>query len=364
MRPGPPPLQITVQLDGLMDLVPDDRGSRDAAFATLRRSAFLGAEFMRAIWQRVAGAMDIRGSFGGGQASYVQGIRAAQVTVEEEANAGDTFSIRLALQNASPHAEFVENGHGAFSLPRAIRWGETRGSIKRGPNGPYLHIPFRHFAFASAAEQESKGYTRHASENMMPRDVSAAAAQLTRRLRTNNGPVYRDMTVHDVTVGGARGTFFDGHRGLLTPSGGRAQQFVAADRYTWDRAVRATESRRLTRNSVPGLLQMGAGGVVNDEQRGATFVGRGRGGPLSNPAWQTSKFEGLFKSGPKGHTSYMTIRTITPHSLGWNIPAQAGRHVARRVAHELTYGQTREALEKIVIDPFLAALLNGGASLA
>jgi hypothetical protein len=53
---------------------------------------------------------------------------------------------------------------------------------------------------------------------------------------------------------------------------------------------------------------------------------------MVNPAWQSSKFSGLLKSGPKGHSEYTTIRTITPNSPGWNIPAKQGLGVARMVA--------------------------------
>lgn len=44
-----------------------------------------------------------------------------------------------------------------------------------------------------------------------------------------------------------------------------------------------------------------------------------------------SKLEGMFKGGSRGHSQYMTIRTITPNSK-WIIPAQEGHFFTKRVA--------------------------------
>lgn len=335
----PPPLAITVELEGVLDLIADDRDAREVAFTALRRGAFLGAEFIRAVWSRVAGALDIRGGFGDdGHVTYQQGIQSAGIVLEQERTSGGDYAIELSITNSSPHAQLVEEGHAAFHLPDVIDWSATGGSIKRGPHGPYLHIPFRHSAYASAGSRTEQGYTYAAKRAMMPKDVSQAAARLSRTIRLNQGRVYRDTLARDLDVGRRRGPLVE-------------RQFVQADRYSW--------GRRLRRDTTPGI-RIGPDGVGYEEHRGARAVGRGAGGRmLENPAWKTSKFEGLFKSGPKGHTSYMTIRTITPHSRGWNIPAMAGKYVARKVAHELTYGETAAELERIVTEPFIAALMGG-----
>jgi hypothetical protein len=49
-----------------------------------------------------------------------------------------------------------------------------------------------------------------------------------------------------------------------------------------------------------------------------------------------SVHEGLRKQGAKGHTAYMTWRTITEDSEGWNIPAKTGTHIAAIVAEDVT----------------------------
>ena len=48
------------------------------------------------------------------------------------------MTVVYEIINTAPHAALIEHGHAAFSLPRAIDWSKTTGSIKlredvRGP---------------------------------------------------------------------------------------------------------------------------------------------------------------------------------------------------------------------------------------
>ena len=90
------------------------------------------------------------------------------------------------------------------------------------------------------------------------------------------------------------------------------------------------------------------------ERRSARVVGRDDQGVMLNPTWKSSRFHGLFKTGPAKHTQYMTVRTVTPNSKGWNIPAQAGRFIAAAVASEI---RTSPEAERLVTDRIAAAIL-------
>lgn len=67
------------------------------------------------------------------------------------------------------------------------------------------------------------------------------------------------------------------------------------------------------------------------------------------------------KSGPKGHSSFITIRTITPNSPGWNIPAQTGHGVARQVAAALNGGIGHDRFQELLMKAMVEALgFRGG----
>lgn len=333
---GMPPLSLQIALEGgLMDAI--NESSRVSAIRELRAAAFRGAEFVRGTWLSVAQMMDIRGR-NRDEMTYIQGIRSASITVESFLETPTRAEIVIAIRNSSPHAAIVEEGHAPFSLPDAINWSSTRGSIKRGANGPYLHIPFRHTAPASEAQMVDKGYTYGARKAMMPREVYQEAKQLHQRVPMRAGPIYGPAQI-SYTGGVAHA---------------RRGQFLAADRYRWQGPG---SGYRVDRSSSRPHIAVGPGGAASDEHRSARHVGTDRrGNVLHNPAWQHNKYDSLFKAGDKGHTAYMTIRTLTPDSLGWNIPAQPGRHVARRVAHVLQYGQAAQQLAEIISGPILGAL--------
>ena len=121
-----------------------------------------------------------------------------------------------------------------------------------------------------------------------------------------------------------------------TPGG----QFVAADKYKW--------GGRLKRGAQAGIAMGGPGassatkGWVESRQA-HTIAGRIKGKAVTNPAWKGSKYQGLFRTeqataGGGKQSTYSTIRTLTPDSPGWNIPALVGKRVAFKVAYGITHG--------------------------
>lgn len=201
--------------------------------------------------------------------------------------AGSEFGIELT--NPYKLAEIIEEGHAAFHLPSRINWSGPK--VKQGKNGPYLHIPFRHRAFQTEEQLERSGATLQQRRGMLPPDIYTQAHALKPTLRHNAGPQYD-----------------------------AAGNYRAADQYAWGGRLGAGRSG----------FTGGRHGLV-EHTRGERAVAGGG----VNPAWKGSKFGGLFKVGAKGHGSYLTIRTITPTSQGWNIPARVGLHIVARVGSTL-----------------------------
>lgn len=179
----------------------------------------------------------------------------------------------------------------------AARWGSGGGKWKQGKNGPYAHVPFQHFSPTSKGGGSSRG--RNAAK--MPAEIYRQAVGLGRRDRlTGFGDLYKRSQVYTLMA----------HQGMAVPS-----YLLDAGHYTW----------------------------------------------------QASKFEGLFKSVMQSterrprHSKYMTIRTIKPGSLGWFIPAVAGRHLAQRTFEEVRQ-PVQEALEAAAAADFelaVAAITEG-----
>ncbi len=307
-------VRVDVQIANFDEL--DLDGVEQRVRQALATAALSAVDYVRGLWINVAqdcGAHDI------GQ--YIEGIRGASAEIVEGPAGPEAgvFDIELSMTNNAKHASIVEDGHQAFHLPSRINW--SGGKVKQGKHGPYLHIPFRHTAHVSPEEAIAKGYTRSAMSRMMPSDVYAAARKLKSTARQNVGPV-------------RSGT----------------GQFMAFDRYNW--------GGRLHRGDV-GTGLRGVDGSLHRERRGETTIRPGSMRPggraaIVNPEWQASKFEGVFKAGGgRGrHSQYMTIRTITPNSKGWNIPAQVGRGVVRQVAANLSS------------DPYLNELLRAAIEAA
>lgn len=282
----------------------------------LQAAALEAANYAKAAWARTA---DLLGAHDKGE--YINGIQAAAVIIEHEQTATDSdgqdyYEVVVAIKNTAPHANIVEDGHVAFHLPSRIDWSRTDGRIKRTSKGkPYLHIPFRHFAPVKA----DAGPTHQAIRHQMPQDIYEQAKKLRRRERLNQGPIYDEKG-----------------------------QFVAADRYKW---TGKRGKHRLERGEVATGFRVDPNGIAVEERRSERLIGRtpgprskGGGRPMVNPEWQTSKWEGLMKTGPIGHTQYMTIRTLTPDSRGWHVPARQGQGIARAVASELGHDPELRAI--------------------
>ena len=301
MPPIPLPT-IHLDLSGMENLLA--HFDREQLMVALQNGAMLGGEYARGIWIRVAQGLDIRHT-----GAYLRGLQSSDSVRQAGSSAdpsSDVWEVIVDVVNTAQHASYVEDGHEAFHLPSRINWSGPRVKIsKKGT--PYLSIPFEHTAFATRSESDSGGYTTAAIKARMPEHITEQARALTYTHRLGVGPIHN-----------------------------AAGHFVAADRYAW-----GTRLRR--RHTAPSFIMGGPGASAGgphepgyEEHRSSRQVGKNRDGtPMVNPAWQGSKYDGLFKAGSTGHTSYMTIRTITPNSKGWNIPAKQGLHVARSVASHL-----------------------------
>lgn len=319
-----PPLQFELTLDhpeALADI------EYERIVGALRRGALYAGQWIRGTWTRVAQGLDVRAT-----GAYIRGIQdegRVEVLSEHLDDGLSLLEIVVGVTNTAAHASLVEEGHSAFHLPDKIDWARMSGRIKRTKDGrPYIHIPFRHRAYASAEERAAGGYTTATIKAMMPEEVYAKAKRLTYTQKLGVGPI-------------------------RTATG----QWVAADRYKWGRRLdRGGTSPQFIMGG-PGVGAGGPGEPGYEEHRGARQVGRdGNGNPLINPAWKSSKFHGMFKGGSKGHSQYMTIRTITPTSPGWNIPARQGLYIAARVGRA---AEASDELRVLVLDAMLSALEAG-----
>jgi hypothetical protein len=271
--------------------------------AALRAVLDTAAQFAKALWYQRAQDLGIRDS-----GAYLAGIQDAQIRVVEETGSSGEMEVVFEITNTAPHAAIVEDGHPAFHLPDKINWNAGDGRIKRTAEGtPYLHIPFRHAAFADGSSRVSSGLTVSTLRRMMPAEVYAAAKRLSYTTQTS-GPRFR-------------------------AGAGGGQQFVAAGSYT------RSGDRARYEDPTPGPRLVAGAETAERWRSSRTVQGRSaEGARLTNPAWATARYQGLFKAGTKGHASYMTVRTLTPQSAGWSIPAQLGHGVARQVAYMLNSG--------------------------
>lgn len=294
----------------------------DAVLAEFRRNALRAAEIARGAW--VAYAQGLNFSRSG---DYVDGIRArGTVNVVRDTGVSDTgvAEIVIDITNTSKHAHVVEVGHAAYSLPEAIDWATAPKAKVNKKGEKYLSVPFRHAAYAAPSARATQGTRPHTLGAMMPEAVYKQAKALARTIPNRVGPV-------------------------LTKEG----RFVQADTYQ--------HGGRLSHTAKPGSRmdlsrRPGDAGLSTELRREAAHVGVSRRGDiLGNVAWKSSKFDGLFKSGPKGHTSYMTIRTLKQNSRGWRIPAQAGKHIVRTISQSIEHGE---------LMPVMMAALTAGARTA
>jgi len=284
--------------------------SADLIIEGLRAAVLEAGQQIKQAWTMRALELDIRQS-----GAYIAGIRDnGQVNVVRETSHSGAqgeivgWEMTIEVVNVAEHASIIEEGHAAFRLPEKIDWTNASGKIKRTEDGkPYLSIPFRHSAYASPAQQQRQGLTRATVKAMMPRHIYEAAKSLDRSVRLNAGRQFR-MSVAQRALSARKpdGTVMEG---WIKP-GEKYVQHQQMDRYRW-------------------------------------------GGRLEGPKYESTRYHGMVKMGPPGHTEYMTFRTLTPDSPGWNIPAQPGLHVARHVA-EHTAPMIGESLRSA----FAAAVLR------
>lgn len=312
-----PPVTFALELDhpeALADI------EYDRLVGALRAGALYAGQWIQGTWTRVAQGLDVRGS-----GAYIRGIQSEGIVriVSENVTEGEgrtDLEIIVEVTNTAPHASIIEEGFGAYHLPDKINWASTSGRIKRTKDGKaYIHVPFRHRAYADAEAREASGMTTASIKAMMPEEIYRKAKALTYTQKLGVGPV-------------------------RTSSG----QWVAADRYKWGTRLDRSGTRPMFVFGPPG------GEAGYEEHRGARQVGRdGNGNPLINPEWGSSKFHGMFKAGTTGHSQYMTIRTMTQDSPGWNIPARQGLYIAARVARA---AEASDELRDLVAGAMMAAL--------
>ncbi len=328
--PPVPPVRLALDVSG------DPLGSADIAEAhvrkALQRAAFEGAEMVRATWVAVAQGLGLSST-----GSYINGINASGNVSVAMTESGPDLTASVAITNTAQNADIIENGHGAYSLPQAIRWGQTPRQKRFKDGTPYLVIPFRHGAYRSVDEQVSGGTTPQGIRRMMPQSVYSQAKRLAPTERENVGPQYRNG------------------------------QFVAADRYRW--GGRLSDPRRVGetverygRKDTPRAQAMGQKTSI-DARRDARVVGVDRdGNALHNPAWTASRWSGMVRvKGGRGHTEYLTFRIITPKSKGWRIPARAGYGIVAKLTQNLeggTLGRTLAELTQEYVGEAIAEVLR------
>lgn len=305
-------LTIEVKNPGALDGPGDPRQS-------VENAAYMGAQWLQGQWMRLATAANIRGSSGKGT-SYINGIQDAGSLVRvsgEGAMSGDEvvqYEVIYDIVNTSEHASFVDYGHDAFHLPSVMTWDTP--SVKRSKDGtPYINIPLQHRHYQAPGKRGPGGATLSTRRAMMPAEVYNQAKRLDYRQKTNAGAQ------------------FDGNG-----------QFMAADRYKWRGS---STNKRIKRGHVkPDTWAQDSAGAheMFQERRGSRVVYDRSGKSIgTNPAWKSSKYEGLFRTGAPRQASYLTIRTITPKSEGWHIPAVPGLHIVDQV-HALARGAEFQAL--------------------
>lgn len=307
-------MKVDINFDGIPP-GPDPAGILQA----MERKALAAAQMAKALWVARAQQLNITD-----KGDYIRGIQEhGEIRRTFHASGSTSMEITYEIVNTAPHASIVEDGHSAFHLPSRVAWGDPSKRVKRTKDGrPYLHIPFRH------STGGAPGATHSAVRTQMPPAIYKQATQLRRRVGTRTGPLY--------SAGGFRSPSGRQHAG---------QMFQAADTYRWQ----GSGPKRMSHTPGPGI-HVSRSGVGVEAQRGPRGVsGRIGGQNVTNPGWKSSKYHGLMKTGPKGHSSYMTIRTMTPDSPGWNIPARAGHGVVRQVAMAMRSGPGAERLRQLLI---------------
>jgi hypothetical protein len=288
---------IRIEASGVDLQLPDVK----AAKAQVLRQAAIAVEFARGVWTQYAQAI---GPYRTG--SYLRGIQDdARVTLQVQETEWEV-TVDATIVNTSPHARYVEDGHQAFRLPDAIDW--SGPNVKQGKSGPYLRIPFRHRAHASASQQEQQGLTYATRRAMMPAAIYARAQALA--ARSEGRPAERLRVDAELGLGPGR---------LWADTHGQSE-------------------------------------LWRGEQRVAGRIG---GKAVSNPAWKSSKVQGMFRVARGESSEYLTVRVVKPTSQGWVIPAQQGYGIARAVTAELRNGEGGRRMAALMQSGVLGSLWGG-----
>jgi hypothetical protein len=105
-----------------------------------------------------------------------------------------------------------------------------------------------------------------------------------------------------------------------------ASQQAMMPQQVYDRAKRLRPGERLTAGPTRGRARQ-APGLTPYQPRYA---------PNVRPGYtHASIYEGMQKRGAKGHTQYMSFRTMTENSPGWNVPPRPGTHLSQVVVQRI-----------------------------
>lgn len=295
-------------------------------FLALRAAVFQAGQLIKAAWLHAADGQIVNRSNG----DYIAGLRGAgsfRYPLD-----GDRFAV--GVFNVARHAAVIEDGHPAFNLATAIDWGNTPKSKPTKAGSWYIVIPFRHYTPPRAGE----GATVSRFKKSMP----GAVHRVAKKLEPGEHMTFYDRasheTVADVTAG-RHGAIKLGERRLgpgrpddhplgPSPRGRYLHVTSPAARsaaFAGRTEVDAGGGKVVVRH--PGQVKSPASHQAHIQH----WKDTGKNGPEPSAARKEwSIYEGMIKSGAKGHTQYMTFRVITPRSNWW-IPARRGLKVAEAV---------------------------------
>jgi hypothetical protein len=327
--------------------LPQAESGAPVEFRALRAAVFQAGQFIKAAWLRAADGQVVNRSSG----DYIAGLRGAG-SLRYPLD-GDRFAV--GVFNVARHAAVIEDGHPAFNLATAIDWGNTPKSKPTKAGSWYIVIPFRHYT----PPRNGEGATVSRFKKSMP----AAVHRVAKKLEPGEHMTFRDRESHekvaDVTAG-RHGAIKLGER-RIGPGGGRYLHVTSAAArsaaFAGRTEVDAGGGKTVIRH--PGQIKSPASHRAHVQH----WKDTGKDGPepsAARKAW--SIYEGMVKSGSKGHTQYMTFRVITPRSNWW-IPARRGLRVAEAV-HAQTAPTVRAMFQSAFrqdVERALARALSGAA---
>ena len=185
--------------------------------------------------------------------------------------------VRIEIYSDSPQAVAIEQGSTIIDLHAVLAYSSKVRMSKKGKR--YLYIPFRHATTepGGAGGSRFQSFSGKYGSNVLPPQVISAMRSKKRY------QIVGETTRPSVNYPGqtVRQNIYSPHPGRLT-------------------------AKELNRLGIPT----------------ATPAGR--------------KLVGLMKTGNPGHTSYLTIRTLSEaNPEGWRIPAYQAQHVAQSTARSL-----------------------------